>query len=467
MALTTNPLTHGAPLALTEEWIRRVADSQALQSKEGAPLDNAPTARVRDGVAIIPISGPLSKEPSIWSWIFGGSNYETIARDLRQAVESSEVRAIILDVDSPGGDVSGCDELSAMIDAASRQKRVVTYVGGTCASAAYWLGSAANEIVIDACAIVGSIGVRTTLVDTTKMEAAAGVTVYEIASDQSPLKIVDPSAQADRARVQSMLTDLAAVFVGTVARNRGVSTSRVKEDFGKGDVMVGSNAIRSGLADRFGDMESLISELSGDIKMKTNKTGAAAASVGSGKCSGCRSDMDDDDEMYCEDCYGSSSAKLDINQICALTGKPVLSEAVAVITAWKELAGEATALKAQVEEQKKAAELAAFDAEIASAKAAGLLAKSDEHKRNKAAATFRSKPNALNELRTFLAAFDPLSAPSASANPAIPPRTEAAPAATGLTAEEERLIKKLGLTAEKYLAQKAVLKQPRVVEEEN
>jgi signal peptide peptidase SppA len=456
MALTANPLTPGVPVALTEEWVRRVVDPKAIQSRDGVPLDNAPTATVRDGVAIIPISGPLSTKPSFWSWIFGGSNYESIARDIRQAVESPEVKAILLSCDSPGGDVSGCDELSAIIDAASRQKRVIAYVGGTCASAAYWLCSAANEIVVDACAILGSIGVRTTMVDTSKALDQMGVAVYDIVSDQSPLKVADASKEADRLRVQATLTDLASVFISRVARNRGVSTSRVKEDFGRGDVLVGSNALKAGLADRFGDFEGLLSELSGDSKMKTISPNA---SVKSGKCSSCNSDMDDGDDMYCSDCR-SSSASSDFAPLFALTGKATAGEALAIVAAWKERADESAALKAQLEQQQKAVEAAAFDAEIATAKAAGLLAKSDEHKRNKAASAFKGKAGALEGLRSFLSALDPLSAPSAGIA-AVAPKAEVVPSATGLTAEEEHVLKATGMSAEKYLAQKAVLKNPR------
>lgn len=464
MNLANNPAIHGAALALTEEWIHRV---HGLQTKEGAPVNNAPTARARDGVAIIPIQGPLSKEPSIWSWIFGGCDYQTIAKDINAATESPEIHSIILDVDSPGGEVSGCDELSALIDAASRKKKVVAYAGGMCASAAYWLASAANEIVADPCAILGSIGVRATLVDTSKAEEMAGVAVYDIVSDQSPLKAVDPSKESDRARVKDTLTQLASVFIGRVAKNRGVTSETVKSNYGRGGVMTGSAALKAGLSDRFGNFESLLSELSG-VTMKTqNNPAAAHASVKSGKCSSCRADMEDDDQMYCKGCYGSS-ASADVAPLFALTGKADVGEALAVVAAWKEQAGESAALKSQLEEQRRAAEAAAFDAEIAAAKSSGLLAKSDDHKRNKAALTFKSKPNALNELRTFLAAFDPLSAPSAhTGSPAIAPAADKPAVATGLTAEEERLIKKLGLTAEKYLAQKAVLKQPRVVEEEN
>jgi hypothetical protein len=91
----------------------------------------------------------------------------------------------------------------------------------------------------------------------------AGVTEIEIVSSQSPYKRTDPASKDGRTREQRQVDALADVFVDAVARNRAVSRSAVLEGFGQGDCFVGQAAVDAGLADRVGNLEDLIAELTG------------------------------------------------------------------------------------------------------------------------------------------------------------------------------------------------------------
>lgn len=253
----------GEPWAMTEPALQVIAaqlESQdetleAISSKAGEPLDNTFTAEVRDGVAIIPISGPLFRYQNIFTVYFGATSYEIVARDFTSALEKPDVKAIIFDVDSPGGEVNGCGELAKLIYEARGTKPVVAYASGYCASGAYWIASACDEVVVSETSALGSIGV-TALYRNKDEETKKAIT--EIVSSQSPYKRLDPEKENDKSRLQTRIDDLADVFIESVARYRGVDPPLVKKDFGRGDIFIGKHAVSQGLADSIGSLEKLI-----------------------------------------------------------------------------------------------------------------------------------------------------------------------------------------------------------------
>ncbi len=143
-----------APWAISEEGMQLVlsvysdgqwfpdARQKALQAREGEKLENAHQVTVRDNVAIIPVEGPLFRKADLFSAISGATSYQTIRADMEKALEDPSIKAILFDVNSPGGEVDGCSELADAIFAARDRKPIWCYVGGLGASAAYWLLSA-------------------------------------------------------------------------------------------------------------------------------------------------------------------------------------------------------------------------------------------------------------------------------------------------------------------------------------
>lgn len=123
--------------------------------------------RVIDGVAEIPIYGPIAKSFDFFDYIFGdaGTTLNEVRAGISAALSDADVHTILLDIDSPGGTVSGVPELADVIEAAGQEKPVVAFTDGMMASAAYWLGSAASKVVASKAAQVGSIGVFATVTD--------------------------------------------------------------------------------------------------------------------------------------------------------------------------------------------------------------------------------------------------------------------------------------------------------------
>lgn len=234
---------------------------QAVAAKLGRPLENAYDVEYRDGVAILPVAGPLFRYANLFTMVSGATSYDMLARDFAAAMANPQVKSILLNIDSPGGEANGVSEFADMIHAARGTKPIMAYVGGQASSAAYWIASAADEIVMDETAIAGSIGAVMSVQDTREADAKAGKKRYDIVSSQSPDKRLDPTTDDGRAKLQVLLDSLADVFIDKVARNRGVSRDTVLSDFGKGGVFVGQAAVAAGLADRLGSFEAVVAEL--------------------------------------------------------------------------------------------------------------------------------------------------------------------------------------------------------------
>ena len=233
---------------------------QAVALRLGRPLDNTRTVDVRDGVAIVPLVGPIFRRAGLLTEVSGATSTETFAQEMQAAVDDPGVNAVIMDISSPGGEVSGVNEVANAIYAMRGTKPIVAYVSDMAASGAYWIASAADRIVMDATAAVGSIGAVARYI---KQPDRPGVRITEIVSSQSPNKRMDPETDAGRAEMQREVDAIAQVFVDSIARNRSVRASTVLDRFGRGGKEIGAAAVKLGMADSLGSLESVLAELSG------------------------------------------------------------------------------------------------------------------------------------------------------------------------------------------------------------
>lgn len=256
----------------------RYGNPEAVQAKLGRPLDNTRTVSMRDGVAVIPITGPIFRYANLFTEISGATSTSVLATDIQTALDNPYVRGIVLDIDSPGGEATGINELANLIRAGRSVKPIKAYAGGLMASAAYWLGSAADEVIVDETAMLGSIGVVMSYLDTTERDAKAGVRRVEIVSSASPDKRLDPATEDGRNKVQSVVDGLADLFVSAVAGNRNTTTEKVLSDFGRGGVHIGRAAVQAGMADRIGSLETVIAELAGSASTTKRNTSMSSKS---------------------------------------------------------------------------------------------------------------------------------------------------------------------------------------------
>lgn len=237
----------------------RLGDPMSLEAKRGERLENTRQVTVRNGVAVVPVVGPIFRYANLFTEISGATSTQVLATDIQQALDDPKIKAIVLNIDSPGGVASGINELAELIYAGRDRKRIVSYIGGTGASAGYWIASAASEIVIDEASLAGSIGVVVEAV--VEGENATGRKRYQIVSRNAPNKRPDLATEEGRAKIGETIDALGEVFVGKVARNLGVAAETVPEMGDHGGLRVGADAVKHGLAHRVGSLEALITEL--------------------------------------------------------------------------------------------------------------------------------------------------------------------------------------------------------------
>lgn len=249
-----------------DAWKARAAPARdALATRADARLPGATRATLRDGVAVVPVSGPIFRYANLMTDMSGATSLATFASDLTLAGNDAKVRAIVLQIDSPGGEVTGMTEAAALIRDVAARKPVIAYTEGQMASAAYQLGAAAREIVAASTATLGSLGVVVTALDRTGAEARSGVLRHEFISSQTPNKRPSPGTDTGRAALQALADRTADEFLADVAFSRGTSVAALLEATGGGGMVIGRDAVASGLADRIAGFEETLSALaSGD-----------------------------------------------------------------------------------------------------------------------------------------------------------------------------------------------------------
>jgi capsid assembly protease len=265
------------------EMIGAIAQRQFDAPVVAAMQGNAPRAAdlgvaVVDGVAVIGIVGPIFPRANMMTENSGATSLANIQSQFRLALADPSVRSIVFNIDSPGGAVTGIADFAAEVKAARAIKPIVAVAGGNVASGAYWIASAASQLVVSSTAVVGSIGV---VVGMTKQVApdSQGRVAIEIVSSNAPDKRTDPTDSAGRAAIVAMLDAVEAEFLSAVAANRGVSIDTVKSDFGKGGVRIGAQAITAGMADRIGTIDSVLTGLAAAGPVTPGKPRAAAAAL--------------------------------------------------------------------------------------------------------------------------------------------------------------------------------------------
>lgn len=233
----------------------RLNDVEALRATTGVPLNNNRRMEIRNGIAIIPIVGSIFRYANMFTEISGGTSTQMLSLDFNEALNNKDVKGILFDIDSGGGQANGISELSSMIFNARGRKPIKAYAGGSIASAAYWIGSSADELIVNDTAVAGSIGAMLSFDDNSAQKEKEGIVEMKYISSVSPLK-------NSNSELQALVDTLGQIFVENVARNRSTTVENVLENYGKGGLFVGKDAVSAGLADRVGTFEEVLASFS-------------------------------------------------------------------------------------------------------------------------------------------------------------------------------------------------------------
>jgi capsid assembly protease len=213
------------------------------------------------GTMLIPVQGYIVPRSNamLEAW-YGVTGISRIKAQLREAIANPSVGRIVFDVDSPGGSVEGVAELASEILAARGKKPITAVANGLMASAAYWIGSAADEIIVTPSGMVGSIGVLAVHEEVSGMLAREGVAVTLITAGKYKAEAnpYEPLGEEARAAIQHEVDHFYGMFVAAVAKGRGVKPAEVRGGFGEGRVVNAAEAVGLGMADRVATFDDVL-----------------------------------------------------------------------------------------------------------------------------------------------------------------------------------------------------------------
>jgi signal peptide peptidase SppA len=214
-------------------------------------------------VATIPIHGPIEHRQSLMGWWFDYPNVLDIKKQFDAYLADSSIDAIVFDIDSPGGEVSGTLNLAKHIYENRDKKPVIALANEHMFSAAYWIGSACEKMYITSpTAQVGSIGVIMMLYNYANPDlwGTKYTLVYAGKEKANGHPFNELSKDAVK-KFQSKIDSIYDMFVSDVAKHRGVDNKTVLKNTAEGKTFLGSEAIENGLVDGIATIEEAISEI--------------------------------------------------------------------------------------------------------------------------------------------------------------------------------------------------------------
>ena len=230
----------------------------------------------RDGIAVIPVNGTLVKKSSWANATSGLASYQHVGRQLSAAVSSPDVRGVLLDINSPGGETHGMFDLGDYIYSLRGQKLIYAIANDAAMSAAYLLASAADRIFVTRTGAVGSIGVFSCHIDQSGADKNAGLKftyVYagEKKLDGNPHQPLSADAKSD---FQAETDRQYGMFVDAVARNRKTSTASIEDTQAQ---VFSADAAVPLLADEVGSFADAYDALRDKSGIEPHRTGMAGA----------------------------------------------------------------------------------------------------------------------------------------------------------------------------------------------
>jgi protease IV len=223
------------------------------------------TEIVSGNVAVIPIHGEITVLEQ-GGFSSNTASSEAIVASLEKAGSNPNIKAILLDIDSPGGSGVAADEIGQKLKSINKTKVAVVREIGT--SAAYWIASCTDHIFANRLSMTGSIGVIGSYLDFSGLLNEYNVTYQRYVSGElkdmgSPFK--EPSEQ-ERKAMQSLIDKMKIFFVEEVALNRNMTIEKVNA-LATGEVFLGSEAVKLGLIDSLGTKEDALNYL--ETKLNT------------------------------------------------------------------------------------------------------------------------------------------------------------------------------------------------------
>lgn len=249
-------------------------DLQAHLNSDRATEARKPRTYRQDvqDVAVIELMGTLQKQVSSFT---DGTSTVLARKDIRSAASDPSIKSILLSIESPGGTFSGTSELADDISQAATKKPVYAHVTDLCASAAYWLASAATEISANEASLVGSIGTYMVVSDYSGKASQTGVKVHVVKAGQFKGMAEPGTALSTEqlAEIQRHVDSRNQFFLDAIAKNRR-KTMKQTQELADGRIHSAKEAVSLGLIDRVSTFEDALQRAMGGSVSKPKTNGA-------------------------------------------------------------------------------------------------------------------------------------------------------------------------------------------------
>lgn len=269
--------SNGKLWAITESHLQNMLDRlpEVFKEsiKEAANFKAKPQERddfmLRNGVAIIPVNGPIVKRGSFYSYIFNATPLDQLTEIFMDAIEQKDVEAIAFDFDSPGGTISGLEAFGNIVFEKRGIKPMVSVATGMMTSAAYWFGSAADKVVTEKTSDIGNIGIYMIHYDWSDNDKQFGLkrTIIKSGRHKALGNDAEPLSDFAQKTFQAEIDYVQGLFLETVKRNRKISEFVDKEII-EGKNYIGQQAVDVGLADKIGNLDTAIELAQSMVKAK-------------------------------------------------------------------------------------------------------------------------------------------------------------------------------------------------------
>ena len=213
-------------------------------------------ANAKDQIAIVYASGEIKSGQSTK----GTMGSETVSKAIREARLDSNIKAIVLRVNSPGGSALASDIMWREVVLANKAKPVIVSMGNVAASGGYYIACAANKIVADEKTITGSIGVFGVIPNAQGlMNNKLGITFDRVKTNKHAdlMSVFKPLTAQERDIIQIGVEKIYDDFISKVAKGRGMTKEEV-DAIGQGRVWMGKDALEIGLVDEIGGMDRAV-----------------------------------------------------------------------------------------------------------------------------------------------------------------------------------------------------------------
>lgn len=217
--------------------------------------------RVSGSIAVIPLQGVITKRGG---WFSDG--LDRVSRAIDSAMSNKSIGGVVLDVDSPGGSSYGLMEFAdTLYSYRSDSKPVIAVANPLAASAAYWAGTAADQLVISPSGDVGSVGVWSLHLDYSKLLDEEGIKPTFVYAGKYKVEgnPFEPLNEEARAEIQRSVDEVYDQFLTALARNRGMTRSQVATNFGEGRVLSADRAKAAGMVDRVASLDDVLKTMGG------------------------------------------------------------------------------------------------------------------------------------------------------------------------------------------------------------